>query len=200
MLAAAAMGTVMLALPAPPSSAQQPAAAALGEAQVLTGGEWAIGRWEGHLLHVGTSAGTMGMTKEPRLFLIDKDANGKVTCRFVSIPASLGSYPPSTAIPATAGLTKRCVLGPNGISLTAANSAQLELNRSGPDGLQGTSKPPTNRPQTAAGLGGIEVHCPSSDHLRQVWPIWKRELGASVEQVKRPVWRASSVCFEWSVV
>ena len=42
--------------------------------------------------------------------------------------------------------------------------------------------------------------CPSSDHLRQVWPIWKRELGASVEQVKRPVWRASSVCFEWSVV
>ena len=46
----------------------------------------------------------------------------------------------------------------------------------------------------------VSPDCPSSEHLRQVWPNWKRGLGASVEQVKRPVWRASSVCFEWSVV
>jgi len=42
--------------------------------------------------------------------------------------------------------------------------------------------------------------CPSSDHLRQVWPNWKRGCGASVEQVKRLFWRASSVLIEWSVV
>jgi hypothetical protein len=42
--------------------------------------------------------------------------------------------------------------------------------------------------------------CPSSEHLRRVRPIWKGGFGASVEQVKRLFWSASSVCVEWSVV
>jgi hypothetical protein len=159
MLAAAAIGTVMLALPAPPSSAQQAAAAALGEAQVLPGGEWAIGRWEGYVMSVGTAAsGSMALNKDPRLLLIDKDANGKVTCRFLFIPASFGSNPPTTAIPAAAGLTKRCVISPQGISLVTATSFEIELSRSGPDALQGKSKAPDARGSGPPGLGGIQVH------------------------------------------
>jgi transposase InsO family protein len=42
--------------------------------------------------------------------------------------------------------------------------------------------------------------CPSSDKLIRLGSIWKRGSGASVEQVKRLFWCASSVCFGWSVV
>jgi hypothetical protein len=158
MLAASAIGAATLTL-ATPSSAQQPGAGALGEAQLLPAEkwEWAIGRWEGNLLTVGTSAGSMGLNKSPRLLLIDKVGNG-VTCRFLYIPPPSDPYPPSSAIPPDAGLTKRCVIRPNGISLTTSISAELELSRSGPDGLQGTSKSPYARGAQAPGLGGIQVH------------------------------------------
>jgi hypothetical protein len=74
---------VIRALSAPRSSARQPDAATLGEAQVLAGGEWAIGRWEGYVTSVGTLAsGNSGLNKDPRVLLINKDGNGKVTCRF----------------------------------------------------------------------------------------------------------------------
>src|SRR5260221_6375474 len=52
-------------------------AAADTSAQMQAGGEWAIGRWEGNLVTVGTSAGSMGLTQSPRLLLVDKDGNGK---------------------------------------------------------------------------------------------------------------------------
>jgi len=148
MLAVAAIGTVMLALPVPPSSAQQPAAATLGEAQMLPGGEWAIGRWEGNVLWKGTSAGTLGLSNYPVLLTVDKDANGKVTCRIHGIP------PPSVPSP---GRTKRCVIGPNGISLTTRDTAEFELSRSGPDGLQGPVKPPFAQGNAVPG-GGAQAH------------------------------------------
>lgn len=157
MLAAVAIGTVMLALPAPPSPAQQPAAATLGEAQMRAGGEWAIGRWEGNAVWKGTSAGTLGLTKLPLLLLIDKDSNGKVACRLLAIPPPANPYPPSSAVPPAAGLTKRCVIGPNGISLTTAISSEFELSRSGQDALQGPSKPP-NAVGNAVPGGGGQVH------------------------------------------
>jgi hypothetical protein len=150
MLASSAIGTVMLLLSVAPLSAQQAATATLGEAQLLPGWEWAIGRWEGNLTMVGGSAGNTGLTKEPRLLIIDKDVNGNVTCRFLPVPAPNGP---------NAGLTKRCVIGPNEISLTASTSAKIELNRSGPDGLQGRLTTPSGLGWgITPGLTGIQVH------------------------------------------
>jgi len=157
LLAAVAIGTVMLALSAPQSSAQQPAAANLGEAQVRAGGEWAIGRWEGNAVWLGTSSGTRGLTKRPLLLLIDKEGNGKVTCRLLAIPPPANPYPPSSAVRPADGLTKRCVIGPNGISLTTAISSEFELSRSGQDALQGPSKPPNAVGRQGPGEGG-QVH------------------------------------------
>ena len=149
LLATSAIGAVMLALPAPPSSAQQPGAATLGEAQLLPGGEWGIGRWEGTLVMIGTVAGGTSLNKAPRLLTVEKDSAGKLTCRFVPLPAP--SLP-------EAGLTKRCVVGPNGISLISATSTEIELSRSGPDGLQGPAKPPFAVGVQGAGFSGMQVH------------------------------------------
>lgn len=142
-----------------PSASQQPASSVLGEAQLSPAGgwEWAIGRWEGNLLTVGTPSGGMGLNASPRLLLIDKRGDGTVTCRFLFFAPPADPYPPSSAIPPTAGLTKRCVIGPNSISLTTATSAVLELSRSGQDGLQGTSKPASGMGAQAPGLSGIQV-------------------------------------------
>lgn len=99
---------------------------------------------------VGGSAGTTGLNKEPRLLIIDKDVNGKVTCRFLPLPAPGGPY---------AGLTKQCAIGPNDISLTASTSAKIELSRSGPDGLQGRLRTPSGfGGGITPGLTGIQVH------------------------------------------
>lgn len=154
LLAASFFGGAMLV--ATPSLAEQPASPALGTAKMLPGGEWAISRWEGHVTSVGTnSAGGMGLNKLPRILLIEKDADGQVRCRFVSPPAD--SFPPSASIPKTAGLTKRCVIAPDGISLTTSRT-DIELRRSGPDALQGLSKPLTGRGVVASGLSDIQVH------------------------------------------
>ena len=61
MLVASVMGAATLALSATQSSAQQRAARPIGEAQSLSGAEWAIGQWEGNVLTVGTSAGSRGL-------------------------------------------------------------------------------------------------------------------------------------------
>ena len=110
-------------------------------------------------MSVATAAsGSMALNKDPRLLLIDKDGNGKVTCRFLRIPDSSNPYPPTTAIPAAAGLTKRCAISPQGISLVTAASFDIELSRSGPDALQGKSKAPYAMGSGPPGLGGIQVH------------------------------------------
>lgn len=57
-----------------------------------------------------------------------------------------------------AGLTRRCVIGPSGISLTAANTTEIELKRSGPNGLQGKGTPPFAVAQQAPGLSGGKLH------------------------------------------
>ncbi len=143
MLVASAMAVATLALSATQSSAQQPAARPIGEAHLLPGAEWAIGQWEGNVQTVGTSASSMG------LLTIEKDAAGNFSCRFVTVP------PPASP---HAGLTKRCVIKPNGISLTTAISTEIELTRSGPDGLQGGSKSSNARGVQAPSVGGIQVY------------------------------------------
>jgi hypothetical protein len=139
--------TVVLLASTVATSFAQPAVP--GEAQLLPGGEWALGRWEGYVMSVGTSgAGTMGLNTAPRLFTIERDAAGRVRCRFATVPP-----PPHP----NAGLTKRCVISPQGVSLVTSNSFEIELVRSGPDALQGTSKPPYAVGAQAPGLGGIQV-------------------------------------------
>ena len=40
------------------------------------GGEWAIGRWEGNLVEVGTSAGTAGLNQVGRVFIVERSPDG----------------------------------------------------------------------------------------------------------------------------
>jgi hypothetical protein len=152
-VAATAIGAAALAIPASPSSAQQPAAGAIGEARSLSAWEWAIGRWEGHLL---MSAGSKSPVTSTRLLLIDRDSSGGVTCRFLVPPPSERNVL-SNAIPSDAGLTKRCVIRPDGISLTTDLSGDLELIRSGPDELHGAPKMAYARGTKTQGLAGIQV-------------------------------------------
>jgi hypothetical protein len=143
MLVASVMGATTLALSATQSSAQQPAARLIGEAHLLPGAEWAIGQWEGNVQTVGTSADSMG------LLTIERDAAGNFSCRFVTVP------PPASP---HAGLTKSCVIKPNGISLTTAISTEIELI--GPvqtDCKEGRSHRMLGGVQ-APSLGGIQVH------------------------------------------
>jgi hypothetical protein len=140
---ASVMGMATLALWVTQSSAQQPAARPIGEAHLLPGAEWAIGQWEGNVQTVGTSASFMGV------LTIKRDAAGNFSCQFVTDP------PPASP---HAGLTRRCVIKPNGISLTTAIWSEIELIRSSPDGLQGGSKSSNARGRQAPSLGGIQVH------------------------------------------
>jgi hypothetical protein len=142
-LVASVTGVATLALWATHSSAQRPAAPPLGEARLLSGAEWAIGQWEGEVLTVGSSAGSAG------LLTIERDAAGNFSCRFVT------AAPPAS--PHT-GPTKRCIIKPNGISLSTAIWTEIELTRSGPDGLQGGSKSSTARGAQAPGSVGVQVH------------------------------------------
>lgn len=152
-VAATVIGAAALAILALPSSAQQPAARAVGEAHLLSAWEWAIGRWEGNLL---MSAGSKGPVTSPRLLLIDKDSNGGVICRFFApLPSEQNLL--SNTIPWDAGLTKRCVIGPDGISLTTDLSGDLDLIRSGPDELRGAPKLAYARGTQTQGLAGIQV-------------------------------------------
>jgi hypothetical protein len=143
MLVASVMGMATLAPWATQSSAQRPAAAPIGEARLLSGAEWAVGQWEGEVLIVGSSAGSAG------LLTIEKDAAGIFSCRFVT------AAPPASP---HAGPTKRCLIKPNGISLSTAIGTEIELTRSGPDGLQGGSTSSTAGGVRAPGSVAIQVH------------------------------------------
>jgi len=151
--AATAIGAAALAILASPSTAQQPAAGTIGEAPSTSAWEWAIGRWQGDLL---MSAGSKRPVISPRLLLIDRNSSGGVTCRFLA-PSPSEQNVLSNAIPSGAGLTKRCVIRPDGISLTTDLSGDLELTRSGPDELHGVPKSAHGRGTHAQGLAGIQV-------------------------------------------
>jgi len=138
---ASVMSMATLALWATQSSAQQPAAGPIGEAHLLPGAEWAIGQWEGNVQTVGTSASFIG------LLTIKKDAAGNLSCQFTIDPPPAAPH---------AGLTKQCVIKPNGISLSTAIWSEIELIRSGLDGLQGGSKSSNARGRPS--LGDIQVH------------------------------------------
>lgn len=115
-----------------------------GAGRIQAGGEWAIGRWEGQLLRIGTSSGTAGLTNESRTLLVERDATGAATCHFFSPGFSKGP-------------TKRCAINANGVSITTGADAEVELSRFGQDAVKGTFMP---RPAQSAGVGmsGMRVH------------------------------------------
>lgn len=112
-------------------------------ARMLPGGEWAIGQWEGSLHTVGTSSGTTGLASNPRILIIRKDANGRVDC-FFSAPGRLGP-------------TTQCTIGQDRVAFVTGASAEIELRKSGPDTMQGTSKPQAARGRMSPGIGDIVV-------------------------------------------
>ena len=119
---------------------------------MLAGGEWALGRWEGNGVLIGSAAGassgsggSMALTTVPAVLEIRKDDRQNVSCFFFR-PTD-GERP-----------TKKCTVGPNGISLIAANSAVVELRRSGPNALAGRYQPATARAVVAPGNSDIQVH------------------------------------------
>ena len=112
----------------------------------MAGGEWAIGRWEGNAYMVGayTATGAMGLNTRAMLLQIDRESSGRVTCRFSFVPPLAQNNP---------GQTKRCVLGPEGISLTSIIGVDVDLKRSAPDRLTGKAKALL---QQAPGLAGAD--------------------------------------------
>jgi hypothetical protein len=115
--------------------------------QMLPGGEWALGRWEGNLVSIGTSSGTAGLHQSPRTLIVQKDATGEVTCLwFISDD------------PKSRQWTKNCKMGPNGVSLETAAASLVEMSRSGQDGLQGRFVPAGPVAGSGAGMGGSQVY------------------------------------------
>ena len=110
---------------------------------MLPGGEWAIGRWEGSLHTVGTSSGTTGLSSEPRVLIICGDSAGRFDCFF--------------AVAGRLGPTTRCEIGPDSVSFVTAFPAVIELRRTGPDTMQGTSRPRVAMGRIAPGIGDIVV-------------------------------------------
>jgi len=110
-------------------------------------GEWALGRWEGSIVSIGTSSGTAELSQSPRTLIIQKNDAGAVTCLwFISND------------PKSRQWTKRCTVGPNGISLETAASSVVELSRSGRDGLQGRFVATGATGASGAGMSGTQVH------------------------------------------
>jgi hypothetical protein len=86
--------------------------------QMLAGGEWALGRWEGTLVSIGTSAGTTGLGKSLRTLIVQKADTGAVTCLWF-----ISDNPKSTQ------WTKRCKVGPKDITLETSAASSVELWR-----------------------------------------------------------------------
>jgi hypothetical protein len=128
------------------ASCYAPEAVAQGTpAEMLPGGEWALGRWEGNVVSVGTSAGTAGLSRSPRTLIVQKDAAGTVTCLwFISDD------------PKSRRWTKNCKIGKDGLSLETAAKSVIELGRSGGDGLKGRFVPAG--PVVAGTGSGQQVH------------------------------------------
>lgn len=116
-------------------------------AQMLPGGEWALGRWEGNLVTIGTSSGTAGLRQSPRTLIVQKNADGTITCLwFISND------------PKSAQWTKNCLVGPNSIKLETAAKSLVDMSRSGQNGLQGRFVPAGPVAGSGAGMSGSQVH------------------------------------------
>lgn len=113
-----------------------------GAGQMQAGGEWAIGRWEGQLLRIGSS--TAKRANESRTLIVERSASGATTCQF---------FPPGSS----KGSTKRCEINASGISITTSSDAELELSRSGQDAAKGTFMPRLAQ-SAGAVMGGMRVH------------------------------------------
>ena len=119
-------------------------AAAQGtSAQMLAGGEWALGRWEGTLVGIGTSSGTIGLGQSLRTLIVQKADTGAVTCLwFISNNAKSTQW------------TNRCKVGPKDITLETSAAASVELWRTGPDTLQGRFV--SGGPPRSSGMWGAQ--------------------------------------------
>lgn len=139
-MTALALGVVM-------SSTAHQAVAQGTPAQMLPGGEWALGRWEGNLVSIGTGNGTAGLSQSPRTLVVRKDSSGTIICLwFISND------------PKSRQWTKNCIVGPNGIKLETAAKSLVDMSRSGQDGLQGRFVPAGPVAGSGAGMSGSQVH------------------------------------------
>ena len=115
--------------------------------QMLPGGEWASGRWEGRLVSIGNANGTAALSQSPRTLIVRRDADGTVTCLWY-----VSNDPQSRQ------WTKKCKIGPRSISLETAAGSQVEMSRSGQDDLQGQLFPALLSTGASAGMGGTHVY------------------------------------------
>jgi hypothetical protein len=84
-------------------------------AQMQAGGEWAIGRWDGHVAVAGTSYSSMGLNSEARTLIIGRTSSGAVSCRWDTPQLAAGSP------------TKSCTIRVGTISLVTIASTTVEL-------------------------------------------------------------------------
>lgn len=132
-----------IAFAAQPSAAQDASRFASGPAEVLPGGDWAIGYWQGNLVKIGTGGGTAGLTKSPRTLVVEREASGGVACRWLG-------HGPSTP-------TQRCQLGKDRVAVVMSSGSEMDLSRSGPDALQGIVRWKGATGASGAGMTGTQV-------------------------------------------
>ena len=121
-------------------SASAQSGAPQGVADLQPGGEWAIGRWEGNLVEVGTSAGTAGLNQVGRVFIVERTPTGARCYWFI----------PGTA----KSPTKQCTIGAKSIALVTVASSKVELWRTSPDAMQGKFEGTGARVAQGAGTTG----------------------------------------------
>jgi hypothetical protein len=104
-----------------------------GAVQDTSGGNWAIGRWDGHLTRLGGAggAGNSGLQTEPRAMIVSRTRAG-LSCRWSS-PASVAM-----------DLARKCRIEAGSISLVTSANSDVELTRSGESSLTGTLVDPDN--------------------------------------------------------
>lgn len=98
-------------------------------AEASAGAEWALGRWTGGIYSIGGargSTGGSGMNQRPRGLLITRDAAGQFICRW------------STSPPGDGNPAQRCRIGGQSIVLVSSGGEEINVSRSGSDGLVGT--------------------------------------------------------------
>lgn len=154
-----------VALVAQQAEAQDPSRFKSGPGELLPGGDWAIGYWQGNIVKIGTSNGTAGLGRLPRALVIERDGSGAVACRWLG-------HGEDTA-------TKRCQLGKDRVSVVMSSGSELELSRSAPDAMQGAVRWKGATGASGAGMTGSQVfmnRLVSSPDFAWAVGVWRGKL------------------------
>lgn len=135
-----------------------------GVAELLAGGDWTIGFWQGNILHQGTSSGTTGLTRRPRVLVVERNGAETASCRWLG-------QGENTA-------TARCQLRKDGIDLVTASGTAIEFFRSGPDSLQGivTWKGPYAGSGTGTGTQAFMNRLTATSEFGWAAGLWRGNL------------------------